>query len=183
MNYEVSLTNLAILVNESTNNQYNKGAVVEQTSTKNQSNKNGIDAEAKVIKDRGFHCVEASTELMYNRKNNRQLKAILGAVSTAIWELKMRSVFRTYLPGSVTDEQINLYFQDITAIRIDFEWGSEKRRCAIKAHRVIYYYFLAVAVLQVILVAVMLQINFYLRDTQNPFEFSDEIHILNEAGI
>lgn len=110
-------------------------------------------------------------------------QSIGGAVSTAIWGLKMQSEFRKYLPDSVTDEQISSYFQDITAIRTDFEWGSEERRGAIKAYKVICYYFFAVAAaLQVIrFVAVMLQTNFYLGDTQNAVEFSDETQITNEA--
>lgn len=110
-------------------------------------------------------------------------QSIGGAVSTAIWGLKMQSEFRKYLPDSVTDEQINLYFQDIREIRTDFEWGSKERRGAIKAYKVICYYFFAVAAaLQVIrFVAVMLQTNFYLGDTQNAVEFSDETQITNEV--
>lgn len=110
-------------------------------------------------------------------------QSIGGAVATAIWGLKMRSEFRKYLPSSFSDEQVNSYFQDLTAIRDDFAWGSEERRGAIKAYKVTYYYFFVIAAaLQVIrFVAVMLQTNYYLGDAQNAVEFSDDTKISNEA--
>lgn len=110
-------------------------------------------------------------------------QSIGGAVSTAIWGLKMESEFRKYLPSSVSDEQVTGYFHSITAIREDFDWGSDERDGAIKAYKVICYYFFAIAAaLQVIrFVAVMLQTNYYLGDTQNAVEFSDETQISNEV--
>ena len=77
-NYDISSINLAKLFNKSTSNQYDKEAIIDQTYAKTQLDENRIDAEAKVIKDRGVYRVEASKELMDNSKNGKLMKAVLG---------------------------------------------------------------------------------------------------------
>ncbi|KAK8438506.1 hypothetical protein ACI3LY_004816 [Candidozyma auris] len=97
--------------------------------------------------------------------------SIGSAISTAIWQGKMESALRKYMPASVSDDQVITFFKDITTLR-QYDFHSDVRQAGIRAYRDVNWYFYVIATaLQVIrLIAVFFQRNYYLGDSNNAVE-------------
>lgn len=88
---EADLPNTNELADNTIANEYNE-EITEQTFAKNQPIENRIDAEAKVLKDRGVYRVEASKEYLDRSKNGKIMKAILGtSIIICSWAIALDS--------------------------------------------------------------------------------------------
>lgn len=108
--------------------------------------------------------------------------SIGSSVSTAIWQGKMKQSLRKLMPSSVSEEQVEDFFADITKLR-NYEFDSDVRQAGIEAYREVNFYFYPIAVsLQFIrLAAVFFQTNYYLGDTHNAVEDDDHKPIENSV--
>lgn len=116
--------------------------------------------------------------------------AIGGAIGTAIasgvWTSSMPGNLRRFIPLSTSDEDIALFFADITTIKA-LPFDSEVRQGAIRAYETTVYplWAGALGLSFVSLIAGLFQTNYYLGDQQNAYDNKDitgeTLHVEHEV--
>lgn len=103
--------------------------------------------------------------------------AIGAAIGGALWENKLMKALRTYLPSSVSDDDVAEMFSDFSAIQ-KYPMDSDVRQGAILAYNhVVYVLFaLALAFTALAFFASLFQKNYYLGDDQNAVEYANMVN-------
>lgn len=93
------------------------------------------------------------------------------AIGGSIWASKLPGYLREFMPASVSDEQVLLYFGDVNSIRA-LPWGSPERNAGIRAYQESSYYMFTVGLglYFICLIASLCQKDLYLGENQNAVE-------------
>lgn len=101
--------------------------------------------------------------------------AIGSAIAAAIWNSKMPTNLRNYMPESVSDQQVFKFFSNLSALR-SYPMGSEIRDSAIEAYVDTMHYLLcsSLGILFISFLVCFAQKNYYLGNGQNAIETTED---------